>query len=144
MSSGARAVEAWEEFVGGPVSDEQVAFALGVFAEQEALFGEDPQEGDAEYWLLLAEAEETLALERQEPAGWAGEELDRGLQAAVRGLDRAAGLGGAGRGGAEGGVVDPAGLVHVFDAGVVDALGVAGALRTVLDGLTFALVAEAR
>lgn len=76
----------------------------------------------------MAEIDAFLA--EQAPAPSASEELVDGLGAARRGLEHAGALG-------------PKELVGVFDPGVAEALESVGQLRCTLDGVGFALAAEA-
>ena len=79
-------------------------------------------------WLQMAEVDALLA--EQGITQSAAEGLADSLSMAGRGLDRAGAMG-------------PAELVSVFDPGVVDALETVGQLRSTLDGVGFALAAEA-
>lgn len=109
---------------------------MGAEAEQFALWEAellpegDPESGAAgdQDWALVAEVDALLA--ERAPAPSPTEELPNGLRAAGRGLERAATLG-------------PKELVGVFDPGVAEALETVGELRCTLDGVGFALAAEA-
>ncbi len=87
-------------------------------------------------WELMCEVEEALAAGAQHgdgPApgmpGWAAQELSWGLEAAERGLDRAASAGQE--------------LVGVFDEGLSAGLEQIGHLRCQMSGIAYALAAEA-
>ncbi|WP_114907902.1 DUF222 domain-containing protein, partial [Ornithinimicrobium murale] len=110
------------------------AVAAGVLPEEVAAFvaweaelAADPAEEVGADWALVGEVDEFLS---RSGVGSAAEDLAGGLDAAVRGLGRVAGVG-------------PAELVSVFDPAVSEGLEVVGALRCALDGVGFALAAEA-
>ncbi|WP_281497461.1 DUF222 domain-containing protein, partial [Ornithinimicrobium sp. F0845] len=111
--------------VEGMSPEELAQFRVACEAQRGSVWVDDP-EGPGD-WDLVAEVDQIVAAS----GGWVdpAQEVAGGLEAAARGLGRAA--------------QGPEGLVRVFDAGIEAGLEAAGRVRAQLTGVTVALAVEA-